>query len=85
MIEPMIIPNQTTKNSNVSVWAPIHGSLSYYNNLLEIKPSTNIKDDPSLLNHATESRINTELNSIIKKFEEVKKKKRRQPQAYFFL
>lgn len=78
MIEPMIIPNQTTKSSNVSVWAPIHGSLSYYNNLLEIKPSTNIKDDPSLiLNHASENTINTELSSIIKKFEQVR-------QLYYF-
>lgn len=64
----------TTNNSKekMTAWAPIHGSLNYYNNHLQIQPTTIIKDDQSLiLNRSSELGINTELNSIIKKFEEV--------------
>lgn len=56
----------------MSAWAPIHGSLNYYNNHLQIQPTTFVRDDQSLvLDRQTELRINTELNSTIKRFEEV--------------
>jgi hypothetical protein len=67
-----MLPTMTT-NNKMTAWAPINGSLNYYNNHLQIQPTTYIKDDQSLvLNRSSELRINTELNSIIKRFEEVR-------------
>lgn len=52
--------------------AHINGSLNYYNNQLEIHPSTFVKDDQSLiLDRQSNLRINTEINATIKRFEEV--------------
>ncbi|KAI9347077.1 beta-lactamase-like protein [Pilaira anomala] len=78
-IEPTMVPTVTTnKGITMSAWAPIHGSLNYYNNHLQIQPTTYVRDDQSLvLDKQSELRINTELNSTIKRFEEVKKKKNR--------
>ncbi|KAI8052641.1 beta-lactamase-like protein [Thamnidium elegans] len=71
-IEPTMIPTNTTnKGVSMSAWAPIHGSLNYYNNYLQIQPTTYVRDDQSLvLDKQSELRINTELNSTIKRFEE---------------
>lgn len=76
-IEPTMIPTNTTnKGISMSAWAPIHGSLNYYNNYLQIQPTTYVRDDQSLvLDKQSELRINTELNSTIKRFEEVTKQK----------
>jgi hypothetical protein len=65
-----MVPNG---QGGISMTAPINGSLNYYNNQLEIHPSTFVKDDQSLiLDRQSDIRINTELNSTIKRFEEVK-------------
>ncbi|KAI8063371.1 beta-lactamase-like protein [Gilbertella persicaria] len=42
-IEPNMMP--ATVNGISTVWAPIHGTLNYYNNRLEIQPSTSITKD----------------------------------------
>jgi hypothetical protein len=65
-----MVPNG---QGGISMSAPINGSLNYYNNQLEIHPSTFVKDDQSLiLGRQRDLKINTELNSTIKRFEEVK-------------
>lgn len=65
-----MVPN--SDGIHFSAWAPINGSLNYYNNRLEIHPSTNVKDDQALvLDHKSELRIHTELNETIRRFEEV--------------
>lgn len=65
-----MVPNRD--GIHFSAWAPIHGSLNYYNNRLEIHPSINVKDDQALvLDHKSELRIHTELNATIRRFEEV--------------
>jgi hypothetical protein len=70
-----MLSNSTTTANKMTAWAPIHGSLNYYNNHLQIQPTIYNTDDQSLvLNRSSELRINTELNSTIKRFEEVKKK-----------
>ncbi|KAI8646461.1 beta-lactamase-like protein [Parasitella parasitica] len=70
-IDPTMVPN--SNGTHFSAWAPINGSLNYYNNRLEIHPSVNVKDSQSLvLGHKSELRIHTELNAIIKRFEEVR-------------
>ncbi|KAI9268615.1 beta-lactamase-like protein [Helicostylum pulchrum] len=90
-IEPTMIPTNTTnKGISMSAWAPIHGSLNYYNNHLQIQPTTYVRDDQSLvLDKQSELRINTELNSTIKRFEEVKnkqtKKKGRNRSIMYFI
>lgn len=69
----------TNKGISMSAWAPIHGSLNYYNNHLQIQPTTYVRDDQSLvLDRQSELRINTELNSTIKRFEEVSEKKKKE-------
>ncbi|CEP19353.1 hypothetical protein [Parasitella parasitica] len=68
-IDPAMVPN--SDGTHFSAWAPINGSLNYYNNRLEIHPSINVKDIQSLvLGHESELRIHTELDAIIKRFEE---------------
>ena len=53
-------------------WAPIHGSLNYYNNQLQIQPTTSLGKD---LTHASwqpsKHTVNAELSAIIMRFEEV--------------
>ncbi|KAL7312669.1 hypothetical protein PS15m_008409 [Mucor circinelloides] len=68
-IDPTMVPNRD--GTHFSAWAPINGSLNYYNNRLEIHPSINVKDDQALvLDHKSELRIHTELNATIRRLEE---------------
>ncbi|KAI7904679.1 beta-lactamase-like protein [Cokeromyces recurvatus] len=69
-INPIIMTNE---DGSFSAWAPLHGSLHYYNNQLEIQPDLNVKDDgPLIFNQQNEIKLNAELTLIIKRFEEVK-------------
>lgn len=71
-INPTILP--TTDGDSISAWAPIHGSLNYYDNQLQIQPPEVVKEEqPKLITHEDKVHlnVNTALNSIINKFEQV--------------
>ncbi|CAO3654599.1 unnamed protein product [Mucor hiemalis] len=70
-INPTILP--TTDGDSISAWAPIHGSLNYYDNQLQIQPPEVAKEEqPKLITSEdrVDLNINTALNSIINKFEQ---------------
>jgi hypothetical protein len=67
-IHPTTLP--TNEGFSKSAWASIHGSLNYYNNHLQIQPTTHLKEE-MVINNQMDLTVNTELNSIIKRFEEV--------------